>query len=378
MKPVINTVLVNTAALLISLLAVGYLLVLGQSLLMPIVFATLIALFLYPSVEYCQRRIGSRALCIIIVMILFNALVAAVLGFLSYQVAQSFEDISGAQVELEKGIQDISNQVYVIAKKLGVRDREIIDNAIRDSGSAALDFVKEGVVGTPQVLLSGAIGFLFTCFFLYYAKQLKSLIVHQFSPEKQGRLNDILSKMQLIVQNYVKGLGLVMLLMAVLNSLGLFLLGVGYPLLWGSLAAILALIPYVGTILGGLLPLIYAAATSSNFWQPVGVMVLYGVLQQVEGNLITPKVVGNSVKLNPMAAFLAILIGGAVWGVAGVVLAIPIAAIFRTVAAEVPYLKPLQILTGHDLSERGDYLASKYDGDNHSIARIIKPQSEQE
>ena len=131
-----------------------------------------------------------------------------------------------------------------------------------------------------------------------------------------------------------------MLILGVLNSFGLWLIGIDYPVFWGFLGAFLAIIPYIGTAIGGLLPFLYALATTSTLWQPMAVIGWFVLVQQIEGNLITPKVLGSSVKVNPFAAIFALFFGGYLWGIPGLILAIFYMIFIATRASLNPELAP--------------------------------------
>ena len=143
-----------------------------------------------------------------------------------------------------------------------------------------------------------------------------------------------------------------MAILAVLNSIGLLIIGIKYAVFWGVLAALLSIIPYIGTTLGGTLPFLYAVATAGNWWQPLTVVALYAFIQQIEGNIITPKVVGNSVSINPMVALLAIILGGFIWGIAGIILAIPITGVVKILLDHNPRTRSFGFLLGTQMSAK--------------------------
>src|SRR5690606_7771915 len=111
-----------------------------------------------------------------------------------------------------------------------------------------------------------------------------------------------------------------------------------------------AIIPYIGTTLGGMLPFLYAVATADNWWQPLTVVGMYVIIQQLEGNIITPKVVGSSVSINPLVALLAIIVGGFIWGVSGIILAIPIAGVIKIILDHNERTASIGFLLGNQMS----------------------------
>ncbi len=173
-------------------------------------------------------------------------------------------------------------------------------------------------------------------------------------------------------ERYLYGMLSVMLILGTLNSIGLYVIGIKYALFWGFLGGVLAIVPYVGTLLGGLLPFAYALATTDNYWQPLSVVIFYFFIQQFEGNIITPKIVGSSVKINPLAAIFALILGAYLWGVAGAVLAIPLLAIVRIVFSHIDILKPYALLLSSDLHGKAHLFEGKFDDDKYRLLSFLR------
>src|SRR5690606_11263493 len=108
-------------------------------------------------------------------------------------------------------------------------------------------------------------------------------------------------------------------------------LGIPYAVFFGVLAALLAVIPYVGVLLGSVPPVLIALLMTDSLFYPAAVIVLFVVVQTLEGNFITPKIVGDQVSINPLAAIVALVTGGFVWGAIGMILSIPIVGVIKVV-----------------------------------------------
>jgi predicted PurR-regulated permease PerM len=154
-----------------------------------------------------------------------------------------------------------------------------------------------------------------------------------------------------LIQKYLVGVGMVMLLLAIVNSIGLMIIGIEYAAFWGVLAGLLAIIPYIGSIIGGALPFLFALATTGTTWQPLAVIAFYVIIQQIEGNIITPKVVGNQVNINPLISIIGLLVFGLYWGIGGIILALPIISIFKLIFEHFEVTEPIAKLMGTELSE---------------------------
>src|SRR5690606_21676847 len=120
---------------------------------------------------------------------------------------------------------------------------------------------------------------------------------------------------------------------------------------FGILSGILTIIPYVGIFIGAALPTLMALITKDSAWYAVGVIGVFAVVQFLEGNFITPRVTGSKVSINALAAIIALLLGGKMLGIAGMILAVPAIGILKIVLSYSKRLKPFVILLG-DVDER--------------------------
>ncbi len=143
---------------------------------------------------------------------------------------------------------------------------------------------------------------------------------------------------------------LLIIILGFANSIGLWIIGIDSPFLFGFLAAILSIVPYVGTILGAIIPVLYAFMSTDSIWVPVSVIALFWGIQTIESNFLSPKIVGGSLNVNALAAILSLLIGASVWGVAGMILFLPFASILKVICEEFDELKPVAMIISNDVS----------------------------
>jgi predicted PurR-regulated permease PerM len=154
-----------------------------------------------------------------------------------------------------------------------------------------------------------------------------------------------------VTQGYITGLMLVTLIIAALNTIGLLALGIDHALFFGVLSGVLTIIPYVGIFIGALFPFLMALITKDSIWYAMGVIIVFTVVQFLEGNFITPRITGSKVSINALAAIIALVIGGKILGIAGMILAVPAIGIIKIVIAYSERLKPFTILLGDDNPE---------------------------
>jgi len=149
-----------------------------------------------------------------------------------------------------------------------------------------------------------------------------------------------------VIQSYLVGMVIVMGIVAILNTAGLLVLGLQYAWFFGTLAALLILIPYIGIAIGSLIPALFALATMDNYWYALGVIIWFQVVQFLEGNFITPNIVGGKVSLNPLVAIMSLLLGGMLFGLAGLILALPLVASIKILLNLDETTQPFSFLIG--------------------------------
>ena len=185
---------------------------------------------------------------------------------------------------------------------------------------------------------------IYTALFLYH-RQTFVRYLRMITPDQyQQKLDAILNQTIHTYFNYIKGMVLVYLIVGVLNSVGLYALGVKHAILFGMICAVMTIIPYIGIVISALLPITMVWISTGNVWYPIGVIAVFTFVQYLEANVIFPMVVGTELHVSTMAMLVAIIAGGIIWGVAGMILFIPFIAILKIVTDHVDDWKPLNVL----------------------------------
>ncbi|GGK48176.1 hypothetical protein GCM10007963_15650 [Lutibacter litoralis] len=175
---------------------------------------------------------------------------------------------------------------------------------------------------------------------------LTNVLYNFFPSNKKNDIREVLTETINTYYNFVKGMLLVYLIVGVLNSIGLAILGIPNPIAYGFIASILTFVPYIGIIISSLLPIAISWITFDSMWYPLGIIFVFTIVQILEANIIFPLVVGNRLKLNPLVIIIAIILGGIIWGTAGLILFIPFISIIKLIADRTESLKTLSLLLG--------------------------------
>lgn len=356
---------------LLSVVAVIVVLHAGSEFFIPVAYGIFFAFMLKPFRDQVEKIIPSR---VVAILICFLAILAGIVGIFYFFALQISEVIASADNILANIVGSLEQFLVYVGRTIGWTEAQtttFVRNNLNVSLARPMNLVTTGLSTSGTVITNLFLTVTYTFFFLLYSTAFKRFALGQFSDEAQLEGMETLREIQSVASSYLGGMLTVMLILGTLNSIGLYAIGVPYALLWGFLGAFLAIIPYIGTFLGGLLPVLYSFAVFDTAWQPISVIVLYTVVQSLEGNVITPKVVGNSVKVNALAAILSLIFGAFIWGLAGLIIAIPLLAMTRIVMEHIDPLKPVALLLSDDLYDHSIRFIGQYNQPRHRLTMFF-------
>jgi predicted PurR-regulated permease PerM len=332
---------------LLIALCIGLLMYLGRHILIPLGYSLLVALVLHPLVSRMERRGTPRWAAIGAGLLVVGALFTALAGILFFQLDTFLANLPQLTGGSSTGFGAFWNWVNQQVAELGEAHRD-------DWWGPMVDSVPSRMAPYMGTALSALFGMLFNLFIipvfaallLYNRTTYVAALTALVAPEWRPRLPGLLQKVVGNYARFIMGMVQVYLIVGTLNSVGFLLLGVPNAILFCMLTAVATMIPYAGIILSALLPITLAWTTTGSIWIPVGVITVLAVVQYLEANLIFPKVVGGKLGLNTMASLLIIFAGGLLWGVAGMILFLPLASILKLVSEEIPEWQALRLLLG--------------------------------
>lgn len=357
---------------LVSLTIIIYFSIVAKNLLIPFVFSILLLFLLKPICSFVEKWIKNRLWSIIITFMIITLPVIGSVYFFSVQSTYIFKELPAINDKFRESLMTIFSWAQSNLPEQLVSDEDWLQNNLIKIVDNFFNVLGSSLTSSTIVLTGIILTVIYTFLLLLYRSSIKNFLIAQFAKETQSRVRLTLYQMQNVVRHYFYGLVTVILILGCLNSLGLLLIGINYPFFWGFLAALLAIIPYIGTTLGGFLPFLYALASTTTFWQPAAVVLMYAGIQQLEGNIITPKVVGGSVKINPLAAIISLFIGGTVWGLSGLILALPGIAVLRILFEKVNYLKPYSLLLSDHLQNKEREFITTYNKDKYRLINYFR------
>jgi predicted PurR-regulated permease PerM len=346
MRPSQQSFNARLAYILISLVIIIYGMYILRDLLIPLTFSGIFALLLMPACQFLERRRFPRWLAITIVILLTVSFLTLLFYLVYIQI-----------MDLEEVLPQLTEKAEIWYRRLQIFIRQnfhISRTQQKVEGQKYLtEFLKNNsdIIGNTLSTTTGLLGNLtiiplYVFLLLLYRDFIRVFFYKLFKSESSHRVDVVLTKVKDVVINYVVGLGMVIAIIGALNTTGLYLLGIEHAIFFGFLASFLVLLPYIGIAIGSLLPILFALITKDSAWYALGVAALFFVIQMLEGNFITPYIVGTKVSINSMAAIIALIIFGNLWGIGGLVLALPLTAIIKVIFDSIEDLRPYGFLLG--------------------------------
>jgi putative permease len=332
---------------LVSIVLIILILYWGQSILVPIAFASLFALLLMAPSNFFERFGIGRGFSALISTLLFIIAGVVVFYFISSQVISFRADMPKLGELLLTSLHDLQEWV---TQKFSVSTssiNEFVHNATSKTLSNSSSII-ESTVGT----VSGTVIYIllipiFTFLLLYYRGMLMHFFIKLFNEKYTASVKEVFGKIQYVIKGYIIGLLIEMIIVATMNCAGFFILGVKYALLLGVIAAVLNVIPYLGIFTACIISVLITSTTNTP-GVVTGVAIVLIVVHLLDSNIILPKVVGSKVKINVLATILAVLAGSELWGIPGMFLAIPIIAILKIIFDATEELRPWGYLIGDE------------------------------
>jgi predicted PurR-regulated permease PerM len=334
----------KAALIFISAFALIYTLYIGKDLIVPIVYAGILAILLNPLVNYLVRKRCNRLVAIAIAVFLTISVVLSSLYILSTQLTMFTESYP----QLKQKFNSTSNQfVQWVSETMNIRISKI--NAwTKETQSEAIDnfALGESISEAGEIIMVLLLLPVYLFMILYYKNLLLEFLRRLFRSEHRIVLDKILKDSKRLIETYLVGLVFELVIVAFLNCVGLLVLGIQYAIILGIIGAFLNLIPYLGGIIAIALPMVIAFITKDSLSYPALVFCVYMLIQFIDNNVIIPKIVASRVKVNALVSIIAVLLGGAIWGISGMFLSIPLIAIIKVICDHIEPLKPWGFLLG--------------------------------
>jgi predicted PurR-regulated permease PerM len=311
--------------------------ILAKDIVVPLAFAIFLSVVMLPLISKMEKRNIPPAISITLVLLGTVVSVGLIIWLIVDQVVGLLNDLPNLQAKFEAFMNQLSR---TLRRDFGI--------STIDQNKMLGEFMRSVSLYLGDILLSTTTAIstlvqipIYIFLFLIYRNKFRDFFLSLVPGDEEFAWKKDIER---VVQGYISGLTLVTLIIAALNCIGLLALGIDHAIFFGILSGVLTIIPYVGIIIGALFPIIMALITKDSIWYTIGVVIVFSVVQFLEGNFITPRITGSKVSINALAAIVALVIGGKILGIAGMILAVPAIGVLKILLSRSQRLKPFVIL----------------------------------
>ena len=331
-----------SGALILSLLYFG------QHILLPIAFACLFAIILIAPSDRMEKAGANRGLSASISVVVSIILATIVFYLVSVQLYGFRAALPAFSAHLKALIAQldawIQNKIHINNFSL----TQYLDQLVSKNTSNAATLLSSTVSSLSGTMVTLAMIPIYTFLLLLYRDHIVRFVVSSFDEKHSENVRQVLDKTKKVINQYILGLFIEMVIVCILYCTGFFILGVQFALLLGVLSALLNIIPYLGFFTAFILTTVITLSTNSPA-TALGAAIVLVVVHIFDGNVLMPKIVGSKIKINALFTIMSVIIGDAVWGIPGMFLALPIVAILKILSDSTGHLPPWGLLVGDEI-----------------------------
>lgn len=314
----------------------------GQVFLMPFVIGGILATLFLPICNWLQKMKIPKGISVFLCLLLLVLFVSGLIAILSWKIVEVANDISLLK---EKTVDTVSNiQKYIFSHfNISIKEQFKILNEEKPSYSSIMQMILSSLLSIITNLILVTAYFLFL---LYYRSHIKQFILKLTAISEQQAMELILHKIANVSQQYLVGLSKMIFCLWIMYYLGFSFIGLENAFFFAILCGFLEIIPFVGNLTGTALTVLIAAIHGGNFALLGGIIITYGIVQFIQGWLLEPLMLGPQVKINPLFTIIALVLGELLWGIPGIIMAIPLTAMLKIICDHIETLKPYGFLIG--------------------------------
>ena len=336
----------------------------AQEFLIPLCIGGVLATLFLPFCNWIQKKKIPKGVAVLLSLCGLLFLIFILISLVVYQIS---ELVSDAEILKEKATESGTRIQKYIFNTLNISIKEQI-KILKNEQPSYSDIFQTMLGSTTSFLSSFVLMLVYFVFLLYYRNHIKNFLVQLVAKPQQPEMGEVIQKVASVSQQYLIGLSKMIGLLWVMYGIGFSVLGVENAIFFAVLCGVLEIVPFVGNITGTTLTVLIAWINGADTQVLFGIVVVYGIVQFIQGWVLEPLIVGSQVKINSLFTILALVLGEMLWGIAGIILAIPLLAMFKIICDHIEPLKPYGFLIGEI------ELIKKEIGIVEKIKKIIKPK----
>jgi predicted PurR-regulated permease PerM len=315
----------------------------GRELLVPLVYGAFFAMLMAPVCRKLEEKNLNRTIAVVICVLILLICLLAIFAIIVGQITSFIDDLPAIQKKLYEVLTEAEKFIQRHFDVSPPRQIEIVKQQIANAGKSTGSYFGQVLTGISGTLGGLILTVVYTFLLLFHKERYETFFMKLYGKDDPKHVAEVINDITCVGQKYISGRFITVVILWVVYTVALMMLGIKEALLLSAIAALLSIIPYVGTILGSIFPFLVAFISkdlATAFWVAAVLMFLHSLSTY----FIEPIVIGRKVKLSAMAMIVAIIAGGFLWGISGMILFIPALAMARIVFEYVDRLKPYSYL----------------------------------
>lgn len=308
-----------------------------------------------PFSRWLESKGFAKGLAIVSCVLLFVLILGGIIWLITWQVTDLTSDMGNIEQKVTKMINDLKQSIN---KKFGItpKQQDQLIKSNQGSSGGASTMVSNIGSGMMSFLVDFILVLVYIFLFMYYRGHIKKFILRLIPAKEKKNTEEIISGIQKVSQQYLTGLGLMIVGLWIMYSIGFSIAGVQFAIFFAILCGLLEIVPFVGNLTGNLLTVLMVIIQGGGTNMIIGVLITYAVVQFLQTYILEPLVVGAEVNINPLFTIFVLVAGELIWGIPGMVLAIPLLGIVKIICDHIEPLKPYGFLIGQEKKKKGGLL----------------------
>jgi predicted PurR-regulated permease PerM len=314
----------------------------AKDFLMPLCIGGILATLFLPFCNWMEKKKFPKGIAVVLCLLALLLLIFILISILGYKVSELINDIGTIK---QKAIETGKQLQKFIFNHLNISINEQY-KILKNEQPSYANMMQIMIGSVTSFLSSFVLMLVYFVFLLYYRNHIKNFLVQLTAKSQQSEMQEIIQKVTSVSQQYLLGLSKMIFLLWVMYGIGFSIIGVENAIFFAVLCGLLEIVPFVGNITGTTLTVLVSSIHGANFELIIGILIVYGSVQLIQGWILEPLILGPQVKINSLFTIIALVLGELLWGIPGIVLAIPITAMFKIICDHVEPLKPYGFLIG--------------------------------
>jgi predicted PurR-regulated permease PerM len=316
----------------------------AQPFLVPVILAGLFSMLFLPLCRKLERSGLPRSLSVLGCILLFLGILAGIGILITWQISNLTQDLGNIEEKVRSAWRHLSDYIAETFGISRIRQEEVLEEQSKNAGG--------GIAKISAILMDVIVNFIlmivYIFLFLYYRSRIKTFILRIIPKKENANVKDAIDSIEDVSLKYLSGMGIMIVCLWIMYSIGFSLLGLKNAFFFAIMCGLFEIVPFIGNFVGNLLAVLMAVTQGGGAPMIIGILITYAIIQFIQTYVLEPLVVGTEVDINPLFTILGLVVGELIWGISGLVLAIPLMGIAKIVFDHIPSLQPYGQLMGKE------------------------------